>query len=72
MGQRSALSMWTEYIWRVPPVQKRDLTGKVVIVTGANTGIGFEAAKHFATMNPAKLILACRTVKTANVAKEGL
>ncbi|KAJ8501872.1 hypothetical protein ONZ45_g11986 [Pleurotus djamor] len=72
MGQRSALSMWTEYIWRVPPVQKRDLTGKVVIVTGANTGIGFEAAKHFATMNPAKLILACRNKEKGEAALQRL
>ncbi|KAJ8482941.1 hypothetical protein ONZ45_g14774 [Pleurotus djamor] len=72
MGQRSALSMWTEYIWRVPPVQNRDLTGKVVIVTGANTGIGFEAAKHFATMNPAKLILACRNKEKGEAALQRL
>lgn len=42
------------------PVVKVDLTSKVVIVTGANTGLGFETAKHFASMNPAKLVLACR------------
>ncbi|EJT99563.1 cytochrome P450 [Dacryopinax primogenitus] len=37
-----------------------DLTGKVVIVTGANVGLGYETAKHLATMSPARLILACR------------
>ena len=37
-----------------------DLKGKSVMVTGANTGLGFETAKHFARMKPARLILACR------------
>ncbi|KZO94474.1 short-chain dehydrogenase [Calocera viscosa TUFC12733] len=45
-----------------------DLTGKVVIVTGANIGLGFETAKHLASMKPAKLILACRTPETGNKA----
>ncbi|KAF7369525.1 WW domain-containing oxidoreductase [Mycena venus] len=43
------------------PVLKVDLTGKTVLVLGANTGLGFEATKHFATNNPARLILACRS-----------
>ncbi|KAF8903502.1 short-chain dehydrogenase [Gymnopilus junonius] len=49
-------SQWTT----LPPAAKVDLTGKTVIITGANVGLGFEAAKHFARMNPEKLILACR------------
>ncbi|KAF7326425.1 Short chain dehydrogenase sol3 [Mycena venus] len=43
------------------PVVNADLTSKTVIVLGANTGLGFEATKHFATMNPERLILACRS-----------
>ncbi|KAJ8074046.1 hypothetical protein PM082_012337 [Marasmius tenuissimus] len=43
-----------------PAVEGVSLTGQVVILTGANTGLGFEAAKHFATRGPAKLILVCR------------
>ncbi|KAJ3915596.1 hypothetical protein F5877DRAFT_81690 [Lentinula edodes] len=52
----------------LPPVLQADLTGKVVLVTGANTGLGFEAARHFARMNPQKLILACRSEEKGNQA----
>lgn len=49
---------------------KEDLTGKTVMVLGANTGIGFEATKHFATMNPGRLILACRSESKGHAAVE--
>ncbi|PPR07976.1 hypothetical protein CVT24_002709 [Panaeolus cyanescens] len=49
-----------EQCQKVPLAPQEDLAGKTVIVVGANTGIGYEAAKHFASMNPGKLILACR------------
>lgn len=45
----------------LPEVVKTDLSEKTIIVTGANAGLGFEAAKHFATMSPGKLIITCRT-----------
>ncbi|KAJ6580743.1 hypothetical protein B0H19DRAFT_1112261 [Mycena capillaripes] len=54
------------------PVVKVDLTGKTIIVLGANTGLGFEAAKHFATMNPGRLILACRSRSRGEAAVEKL
>ena len=44
------------------------LTGKTVVVVGANTGIGYEAAKHFASMNPDRLIMACRSQERGNAA----
>ncbi|EPQ05478.1 WW domain-containing oxidoreductase [Myotis brandtii] len=48
-------------------LQGRDFTGKVVVVTGANSGIGFETAKSFA-LHGAHVILACRNMSRANEA----
>ena len=38
-----------------------DLTGKVIIVTGGNSGLGYESVKAFAR-NGANVILACRSL----------
>ncbi|KAL4506986.1 hypothetical protein ABPG72_001407 [Tetrahymena utriculariae] len=42
----------------------RDLTGQIIIITGANSGIGFETAKN-CVQHGAKVILACRDEITA-------
>ncbi|KAJ7623735.1 hypothetical protein FB45DRAFT_798042, partial [Roridomyces roridus] len=55
-----------------PPVLQVDLTGKTVLVLGANTGLGFEAAQHFARMNPGRVILACRSQSKGQAALEKL
>ena len=45
-----------------------DQSGRCIIVTGANTGIGFEAAKTLAAKG-ARVLLACRSKDKAEVAK---
>eukprot|EP01057_Protomagalhaensia_wolfi_P001928 Protomagalhaensia_wolfi_Nauph_80__1927@NODE_220_length_3146_cov_646_188606_g165_i0_p1_GENE_NODE_220_length_3146_cov_646_188606_g165_i0NODE_220_length_3146_cov_646_188606_g165_i0_p1_ORF_typecomplete_len334_score46_13adh_short/PF00106_25/5_7e30adh_short_C2/PF13561_6/1_3e13KR/PF08659_10/1_6e10Shikimate_DH/PF01488_20/0_008Sacchrp_dh_NADP/PF03435_18/0_014_NODE_220_length_3146_cov_646_188606_g165_i020083009 len=52
-----------------PPYPQRDFSGETVIVTGANTGLGFEATHHFARLNAQKVILACRNVEAGEKAK---
>src|SRR5262245_8156470 len=42
-----------------------DLTGRTVIVTGANTGIGYETARSLAKAG-ARTILACRSAQAGN------
>jgi len=46
-----------------------DLTGKVIIVTGGNSGLGYESVKAFAEKG-AEVILASRTMEKGDEAKE--
>ncbi|KAL0575832.1 hypothetical protein V5O48_006140 [Marasmius crinis-equi] len=51
-----------------PAVEGVSLRDQVVIVTGASTGIGYQAAKHFAIREPSRLILVCRTEEKGQAA----
>lgn len=53
---------------RLPPPLYADLSGKSVLVVGANTGIGFELVKHFARQSPQSLFLACRDEQKGRMA----
>ncbi|XP_055011409.1 WW domain-containing oxidoreductase isoform X2 [Boleophthalmus pectinirostris] len=48
-------------------LQGRDLSDKVVVITGGNAGIGFETARSFA-LHGAHVILACRNLMRGNKA----
>ena len=50
------------------PLVSENLEGRIVVVTGANTGVGFECAKHFLRMKPSKLILAVRSFEKGQAA----
>jgi hypothetical protein len=71
MGQVGFLKFIQDQWWKVAPVEHVDLTGKTVVVIGANVGLGFEAAKHFASMNPKKLVLGCRSQEKGQAALQG-
>ncbi len=46
-----------------------DLTGKTILVTGGNSGLGFEAVKVF-SLKSAHVVMACRSVNKGEVAKK--
>ena len=52
------------------PYPNKDISGQTVIVTGANTGIGLEAARHFTRLNAKKVILGVRSVEKGEAARE--
>jgi len=56
---------------RWTPEDMPNLTGRIAIVTGANSGIGFETAKEFARKG-AETVLACRDVSRARAALEAI
>jgi saccharopine dehydrogenase-like NADP-dependent oxidoreductase len=53
----------------LPQLRNVDLTNKVIVVTGANTGIGYETALDLARRG-GRVILACRDLESANKAAE--
>ncbi len=61
MGKHTFCNFVSEQWTRLPPPLTSDVSNKVVMITGANTGIGLEAAKTFASLQPRKLIVACRS-----------
>ena len=71
MGRLDFFQHLQDQWWKVAPVEHVDLTGKTVVVIGANVGLGFEAAKHFASMNPKRLVLGCRSQEKGQAALRG-
>ncbi|KAF2432068.1 short-chain dehydrogenase/reductase-like protein [Tothia fuscella] len=54
------------------PVPNTSFEGQTTIVTGANTGLGFEAAKHFVKLNASRVIIACRNLEKGEAAKKAI
>jgi len=52
------------------PYPTSDFTGQTVIITGANTGLGKEAARHVVRLGASKVILAVRTISKGQAAAD--
>lgn len=54
------------------PYPTTSFSGQTIIVTGSNTGLGLEAARHLVRLGAAKVILAVRTIHKGEVAAENI
>ncbi|MCJ1266666.1 hypothetical protein MMC22_006551 [Lobaria immixta] len=54
------------------PYPTNNLTGQTIIVTGANTGLGLEAARHFTRLRAAKVILGVRSLDKGEAARQSI
>lgn len=54
------------------PYPETPFTDQTVIVTGANVGLGFEAARHYVRLGAAKVILAVRSLDKGEAARKTL
>ena len=71
-----AATLWTMAVrrvaaggrWAMPP---RAASGKLVVITGANSGIGFEVARGMAAAG-ARLVLVCRNVAAGEEAAQAI
>jgi hypothetical protein len=67
--RKSPVSFLCDQFGKVAPVVMADLTGKTIVMVGVNpNGLGFQACKHFVSMNPARVILGCRSETKGNEA----
>ncbi|KAF3402034.1 Short chain dehydrogenase yanD [Penicillium rolfsii] len=54
------------------PVPTHDFTDQFIVVTGANSGLGLEAARYFLKLNAARVILAVRSMDKGEAARNNL
>ncbi|PMD37697.1 NAD(P)-binding protein [Hyaloscypha variabilis F] len=54
------------------PKPTKDFTGQTIIVTGSNTGLGLEAARHLSALNATLIILAVRNTAKGETAKQSI
>ena len=61
-----------EHLTYTPLYPTKPFTDQTIIVTGANVGLGLEAARHFVRLNAAKVILGVRNLEKGEAAKQSI
>ncbi|KAF7908224.1 uncharacterized protein EAF01_003979 [Botrytis porri] len=54
------------------PIPEKKFTGKTIIVTGSNSGLGLEAARWFVRLDAQKVILAVRSLSKGEAARQSI
>jgi NAD(P)-dependent dehydrogenase (short-subunit alcohol dehydrogenase family) len=54
------------------PKPTKDFTDQTIIISGSNTGLGLEAARHISRLNASLLVLAVRDVSKGAAAKQSI
>lgn len=72
LSDMTLLSFLYSQFFEKLPYPTHSFSGQTIIVTGSNTGLGLEAARHFARLGAAKVILAVRTISKGEAAKESI
>ncbi|KAK3686153.1 short-chain dehydrogenase [Podospora appendiculata] len=72
MSLTSVLTFLYSQLFVSLPYPKTSYAGKTIIVTGANVGLGKEAARHYARLGASKLILAVRSLDKGATAKHDI
>ncbi|EFR01710.1 retinol dehydrogenase 12 [Nannizzia gypsea CBS 118893] len=70
--RRTSLAFYQRQLFTTPPVTSRnevDLAGKTAIITGSNTGLGFECARQLLDLGLSKLIVAVRNITKGEEAR---
>jgi len=63
--------LYSQFFVKLPKPSK-DFTGQTIIITGSNTGLGLEAARHLSHLNTTLLILAVRNITKGEAAKKSI
>lgn len=67
-----SLNFFYDQLIRRLPYPCTDLSGRTYIVTGANTGLGLETARHLVRLGADKVVIACRDVSRGARAREDI
>lgn len=66
------LAYFRSHLFLKLPVPSKSFAGLTVIVTGANSGLGLEAARHLVRLETTKVILAVRNLEKGRAAKASI
>ena len=58
--------------WTPPAKTTSSFNGKTILITGSNTGLGFQAARSFLELSASHVILAVRNTSKGNIARDQL